>query len=181
MPYPRTTVSVCEWIAQRCGPGGTTFAVLRQSDWALVGCAGFGDDTRAAEHGYWIGCPSWGLGFATESVRAVVGHLRERGVAALMSHVLLDNPASACALETVGFTYRGVSTGHYPLRGGSARPGSIGSGSAARADRGPRERPPVGNVDRAPAPIRPVQRRLGASTGREPHRQVRAQRRRATR
>jgi RimJ/RimL family protein N-acetyltransferase len=116
--YPCTTVSVREWIARRSGPGGTTFAVLRQSDGALVGCAGFGDDTRAAELGYWIGRPSWGLGFATESVRAVVGHARERGVEALMSHVFLDNPASARVLEKVRFTYRGVTTGHDPLRGG---------------------------------------------------------------
>ena len=139
MPFPCTTLSVREWIALRTGPGGTTFAVLRQSDGALIGCAGFGDDASAAELGYWIGRPSWGHGFATEAVRAVVGHARERGVEALMAHVFLDNPASARVLEKVGFTYRGVTTGDYPLRGGARKTWEYGLGlRGASRPRAPR-------------------------------------------
>ena len=40
----------------------------------LIGCSGyraFGEDH--AELGYWIGKPYWGMGYATEAVRALMG------------------------------------------------------------------------------------------------------------
>ena len=121
MPFPCTLANVQEWIALRIGPQGTSLAVVRQSDGAFIGSVGFGNDKGPAELGYWISRPSWGYGYATEAIAAVVVHASEQGIASLIAHVFLDNPASARVLEKAGFTYRGVTTGHYPLRGGARK------------------------------------------------------------
>ena len=54
------------------------FAIPRSG--ALIGCTGyraFGEDH--AELGYWIGKPYWGMGYATEAVRALILHAFEAG------------------------------------------------------------------------------------------------------
>ncbi len=62
---------------------------------ALIGCTGyraFGEDH--AELGYWIGKPYWGMGYASEAVRALILH----------------------AFETGGFAY--LTAGHFTRQSG---------------------------------------------------------------
>lgn len=76
----------------------------------LVGGMGLHrDDEGAAELGYWIARPYWGLGFATEAGRAVValahGSLR---LPRLVAGHFLDNPASGRVLRKLGFRPNGA-------------------------------------------------------------------------
>ena len=73
---------------------------------ALIGCTGyraFGPDH--AELGYWIGKPYWGMGYATEAVRALILHAFETdGFAYLTAGHFSDNPASERIIAKFGFT-----------------------------------------------------------------------------
>lgn len=71
----------------------------------LIGGVGLSPEKDGSvELGYWIARPYWGLGFATEAARAVIGladhSLRLPKVVA--GH-FLDNPASANVLRKLGF------------------------------------------------------------------------------
>jgi RimJ/RimL family protein N-acetyltransferase len=85
----------------------------------LVGGIGLHrDDCGAAELGYWIARPYWGLGFATEAGRAVV-ELAESSLRLdrLVAGHFLDNPASGHVLRKLGF----VPTGQIATRPSRAR------------------------------------------------------------
>lgn len=68
------------------------------------------DDARAAQLGYWIARPYWGLGYATEAARGILAigfdSLRLTDVTACHH---LDNPASGRVLDKLGFVATGVS------------------------------------------------------------------------
>lgn len=59
------------------------------------------------ELGYWIARPYWGLGFATEAARAVLGMARANGIGQLRGGHFVDNPASGNVLRKIGFNYTG--------------------------------------------------------------------------
>ncbi len=66
------------------------------------------DGDEGAELDYWIARPCWGLGFATEAGRAVVGMARDGlRLKSLRSGHFPDNPASGRVLEKLGFTPTG--------------------------------------------------------------------------
>ena len=72
----------------------------------------------AVELGYWIGRPYWGLGFATEAARAVLGMGRACGHTAIRAGHFVDNPASGRVLRKLGFRPTGAFTRrHSPARG----------------------------------------------------------------
>ena len=77
IPHPYSEEMAAEWIASvLAGEEGVVFAIMRSG--ALIGCTGyraFGPDH--AELGYWIGKPYWGMGYATEAVRALILHAFE--------------------------------------------------------------------------------------------------------
>lgn len=84
----------------------------------LVGGIGLEARDGAAELGYWIARPYWGLGFATEAGRAVVD-LADRGLRLprLVAGHFVDNPSSARVLHKLGFQ----PTGNISMRPCRAR------------------------------------------------------------
>jgi RimJ/RimL family protein N-acetyltransferase len=92
------------------------------------------DREDEAELGYRFRRNAWGLGYATEGARALVGHaldvLRYRRV---FAHALTDNPASIRVLEKVGLTfvgpwsYRGLPGAEYAIERDGPRPAEPGA------------------------------------------------------
>lgn len=108
IPHPYSEQQAAEWIASvLAGEEGVVFAIV--SSGALIGCTGyraFGEDH--AELGYWIGKPYWGMGYATEAVRALILHAFEAdGFAYLTVGHFSNNPASARIIAKFGFTPQG--------------------------------------------------------------------------
>ena len=96
IPHPYSEEMAANWIVSvLAGEEGVVFAIERSG--ALIGCTGyraFGEDH--AELGYWIGKPYWGMGYATEAVRALILHAFEAdGFDYLKAGHFSDNPASA--------------------------------------------------------------------------------------
>ena len=96
------------------------FAVERSG--ALIGCTGyraFGEDH--AELGYWIGKPYWGMGYATEAVRALILHAFETdGFDYLRVGHFTDNPASERIIAKFGFVRQGQEQRDCAARGAKA-------------------------------------------------------------
>ena len=66
--------------------------------------------------GYWFGRDYWGCGYATETLQAVLGYLRDKGrPRPLFAKVAPDNLASRKVLEKCGFVVQ--FTGEVPDRG----------------------------------------------------------------
>jgi RimJ/RimL family protein N-acetyltransferase len=102
------------------GEEGVVFAIERSG--ALIGCTGyraFGEDH--AELGYWIGKPYWGMGYATEAVRALILHAFEAdGFDYLKAGHFSDNPASARIITRFGFVPLGREQRECAARGAKA-------------------------------------------------------------
>jgi RimJ/RimL family protein N-acetyltransferase len=108
IPYPYSEEMAVEWIdSVLAGEEGVVFVIVRSD--ALIGCTGyraFGNDH--AELGYWIGRPYWGLGYATEAVRALIVYAFETdGFDYLTVGHFQDNPASERIIAKFGFTPQG--------------------------------------------------------------------------
>jgi RimJ/RimL family protein N-acetyltransferase len=85
----------------------------------LIGVVGY--KVESGELGYWVGPPSWNVGFATEAVRALVAHLfTARALPRIDATVFADNAASAAVLMKAGFRESGQSSGYSVARGGMA-------------------------------------------------------------
>lgn len=85
--------------------------------WVVDGTPGFGTPVTGmislssdGEIGYWIAPFFWGLGIATEALRAVVGYARSRGDKRVWAGVFNDNPASINVLEKSGLKPFGTRT-----------------------------------------------------------------------
>lgn len=92
---------------------GATFAVFlkREGLLAFTGMCSFGQRAPepAPEIGYWIGEPFWGLGIATEAVRAVIDYaFSETDMTQILGSARVVNPASRRILEKCGFQWSGV-------------------------------------------------------------------------
>jgi len=121
IPHPYSEQQAAEWIASvLAGEEGVVFSVVRSG--ALIGCTGyraFGGDH--AELGYWIGKPYWGMGYATEAVRALILHAFEAdGFAYLTVGHFSDNPASARIIAKFGFVPQGKEMRDCAARGARA-------------------------------------------------------------
>ncbi|MFZ2998130.1 GNAT family N-acetyltransferase [Sphingobium sp.] len=73
----------------------------------IGGCEVMRDEDGSHELGYWIARPYWGLGFATEAARAVMGMAHANGVTAIRAAHFADNRASGNVLRKLGFRYTG--------------------------------------------------------------------------
>lgn len=73
----------------------------------IGGCDIHRDADGVLELGYWIARPYWGLGFATEAARAVMGIARASGLPPLRASHFPDNPASGNVLRKLGFHFTG--------------------------------------------------------------------------
>ncbi len=121
IPHPYSEEMAAEWIASvLAGEEGVVFAIERLG--LLVGCTGyraFGEDH--AELGYWIGKPYWGMGYATEAVRALILHAFEAdGFAYLTVGHFSDNPASERIIAKFGFAPQGCIERDSAARGDKA-------------------------------------------------------------
>lgn len=121
IPHPYDEQMAGKWIASvLAGEEGVVFAIERSG--ALIGCTGyraFGEDH--AELGYWIGKPYWGMGYATEAVRALILHAFEvEGFAYLKVGHFTDNPASARIIAKFGFVQQGEEQRDCAARGAKA-------------------------------------------------------------
>lgn len=100
----------------------------------LVGGCGL----RMAEDGvpeldYWIVRSYWGLGFATEAVRAIMSIARANRLPSVRGVHFADNPASGHVLRKVGFRPSGrVESRFNPIRGGMADCRILEEGKEAR-------------------------------------------------
>jgi RimJ/RimL family protein N-acetyltransferase len=101
IPYPFSAAQAEGWL--RPVRGEVRFAIERQGK--LIGGVGFyRRPSGAAELGFWLGRSSWGLGYATEAARAVVGYgFSNRRLPGFSSARFVDNAASARVLAKLGF------------------------------------------------------------------------------
>jgi len=86
------------------------FAVTRKADSAFVGGCGLRlKEDGVFEIGYWLGKPYWGLGYASEAARRVMGFaFRELKAPVLRASYFHDNPASGRVLAKLGAVPAGV-------------------------------------------------------------------------
>jgi ribosomal-protein-alanine N-acetyltransferase len=111
VPHPYTMASAYDFIdmtrAGRDSGAEHAFAVTAPID-GLVGSCGVmrvgGEDSATWEIGYWFGMPYWGLGYASETARALMDWAREQlGAKTFAAGHFVDNPASGNVLRKLGF------------------------------------------------------------------------------
>jgi RimJ/RimL family protein N-acetyltransferase len=99
------------------------FTIVKRTNGAprIVGGIGIGprSDADGLEIGYWIARPYWGLGFATEAGRAVMGIARALRLPRLTAGHFVDNPASGAVLRKLGFRPTGRMVKRFSLARGS--------------------------------------------------------------
>jgi RimJ/RimL family protein N-acetyltransferase len=80
-----------------------------RADGRLLGGTGLAfETTYRASTGYVLARDSWGLGYATEAVRAMVEVSRQVGLVRLYAICHVDHARSARVLEKAGFSREGV-------------------------------------------------------------------------
>ena len=118
-PWPYTEDEAKRFAALEHSETYPTFLLMQRTDGAprLVGACGLGERNGEAELGYWISRPFWGLGYATEAARAVIGIAQAVGHKRLVAGHFLDNAASGRVLRKIGFR----STGQIEQRHSNGR------------------------------------------------------------
>lgn len=108
-PWPYTADDAARFAALEHDPLFPNFLLMLRTDGAprLVGSCGLGERNGETELGYWIARPYWGLGFATEAGRAVLGVAKAIGHGRLVAGHFTDNPASGRVLRKLGFRNTG--------------------------------------------------------------------------
>jgi ribosomal-protein-alanine N-acetyltransferase len=91
--------SEIEWAANGCGP----YLVLSKESGQVLGGTGLSLSGDQAETGYLFARDSWGRGYATESLRAMIDVGRSMGLRSLHAHCHPDHHASRRVLEKCGF------------------------------------------------------------------------------
>jgi RimJ/RimL family protein N-acetyltransferase len=93
--------SASEWARWSAGP----YLIRSREDQRLLGSTGLSFETGArAMTGYVLAKDSWGQGYATEALRAMVDVARALGVSSLFALCHPDHRASWHVLEKCGFT-----------------------------------------------------------------------------
>jgi [ribosomal protein S5]-alanine N-acetyltransferase len=94
-----------EWGRWPAGP----YLILSRGDGRLLGGTGIAFETaRRASTGYVLAKDSWGLGFATEALLAIVGVAQAVGVRRLYALCHANHHPSARVLEKCGFVREGI-------------------------------------------------------------------------
>jgi RimJ/RimL family protein N-acetyltransferase len=101
--------SDAEWTSWPAGP----YLIESRKEGRLLGSTGLAFETpfRAAT-GYVLARDSWGLGYATEALRAMVALAKGLGVRRLYALCHPDHPASQRVLEKCGFEREGLLRKH---------------------------------------------------------------------
>lgn len=110
-PWPYTADEAVRFATINHDETYPAFLLMLRTDGAprLIGACGLGERNGEAELGYWIARPYWGLGFASEAGRAVVGIAKAIGHSRLVAGHFTDNPASGNVLRKLGFRNTGRS------------------------------------------------------------------------
>ncbi|PZU11176.1 MAG: GNAT family N-acetyltransferase [Sphingobium sp.] len=95
------------------------FTRTRGAPRLVGGCSVHLDKDGRPELGYWIARAYWGLGFATEAGRAVLGMARATGVTGIRACHFIDNPASGKVLRKLGFAPSGEVEQRFSLGRGT--------------------------------------------------------------
>jgi len=92
--------SDAEWARHPCGP----YLIESRDRGRLLGSSGLAfDSAETASTGYVFAKDAWGQGYATETLRAVVGIARGLGVTRLYALCHVDHAPSRRVLEKCGF------------------------------------------------------------------------------
>ena len=112
-PWPYRRADAEAFLATERRPDEASMVIVRRTCGApqLIGTIGFGRRPGGdIELGYWIARPHWGLGYATEAVRAAIAIARDSlRLPRLVAGHFLDNPASGRVLDKAGFLPTGVT------------------------------------------------------------------------
>ncbi len=123
-PWPYTEDEAKRFAGLEHSETYPTFLLMQRTDGEprLVGACGLGERNGEAELGYWISRPYWGLGYATEAARAVIGIAQAIGHKRLVAGHFLDNAASGRVLRKAGFRSTGqIEQRHSNGRGTQAK------------------------------------------------------------
>ncbi len=97
--------SESEWTRSPAGP----FLILSKADGRLLGATGLAvDGSGAATTGYVLAADSWGQGYATEALKAMIDLARSLGFSTLGAFCHPDHAPSIRVLEKCGFRPDGV-------------------------------------------------------------------------
>ncbi len=121
VPWPYALDDAKAFLSQPQGPHEPRFLISLRTGGAarIIGGAGIADLDGAPNLGYWIARPYWGLGFATEAARAVIGIARAMSLPRLSAAHFADNRASGAVLRKLGFQPTGRITNRYSIARGS--------------------------------------------------------------
>jgi RimJ/RimL family protein N-acetyltransferase len=110
-PWPYTHEEAVRFATMDHDEQYPAFLLMLRTDGAprLIGACGLGERGGEAELGYWIARPFWGLGFASEAGRAVLGIAKAIGHSRVVAGHFTDNPASGNVLRKLGFRNTGKS------------------------------------------------------------------------
>jgi RimJ/RimL family protein N-acetyltransferase len=111
-PHPYTLFDARAWLKQHVGMVPETLFAI-EVEGAYAGEIGFhaqqGEHRLCAEIGYWLGEEYWGIGIATEAVRAMTEYLfAKHNLVRLHAHVFEWNSASIRVLEKCGYIREAV-------------------------------------------------------------------------
>ena len=114
--YPsQFSLEVMEMVAGlRPGAGGGDgpWFMVRRDDGAVVGEIGAAVDGSTAQVGYTVVEPSWGQGYATEALRALLGRLlADPGIDRVVAETLAGHAASRRVMEKAGMRLHGRRVG----------------------------------------------------------------------
>ncbi|MGH6675678.1 MAG: GNAT family N-acetyltransferase, partial [Xanthobacteraceae bacterium] len=107
IPHPYGVGDAEQFIAMPSRQGGAAFVITLEG--ALIGGCGVDPRDDGPEISYWLGVRYWGVGYATEAVRALIEHaFGDLQHEVLQAGVRVSNPASRRVLEKCGFQWTGV-------------------------------------------------------------------------
>jgi len=94
-----------QWRQWSCGP----YLIETRIDGTLLGGTGLAFETGyRASTGFVLARDSWGLGYASEALAAMVAQARRMGVQRLYALCHTEHTASARVLEKAGFQFEGI-------------------------------------------------------------------------
>jgi [ribosomal protein S5]-alanine N-acetyltransferase len=108
IPHPYPEDGAAKWIPT-ARPGRDFAIALRETDEVVGGITLFEQEQhRRAELGYWCAIDSWGHGYATEAVQAIIEYgFRALALNRVHAECHGDNPASRRVLEKAGMAFEG--------------------------------------------------------------------------
>jgi 8-oxo-dGTP diphosphatase len=131
VPFPYHQDDAVAFIESANGAGGlpprNAFVIVGPDGGDIVGGIGvrpseLSDGTTAGEIGYWLGRDSWGRGYATEAVEALLPYcFHTLALDRVTASVDVENTASCLILEKAGFRATAMIDGWYPARGAARK------------------------------------------------------------